>query len=103
VAYLERQQGTNGGFRSRIFEQERTAATLPRQFPPQKKYGAENIGPVGLGGDWRMDGDWDWDWDWDWAWDLDLGLGLAGVGVDGRGTPKSQRGKADKTRRARSK
>lgn len=38
------------------------ASTLARQFP-QKKYGAENIGPVGLGtvvtG---RTGNWDWDW-----------------------------------------
>lgn len=34
-------------------------ASTAVQFP-QKKYGAENIGPVGFGGDWK---DWDLDWD----------------------------------------
>lgn len=54
-------------FRTRNFERGRTAATLPTAVSPQKKYGAENIGPVGLGGDWAWGtGTWDWD-DWDWT------------------------------------
>lgn len=86
-------------FRTRIFERGRTAATLPTAVSPQKKYGAENIGPVGLGGDWAWGtGTWDWD-DWDWtllgsAWMEEAHLTPKGerrTKQDGRGRNERER------------
>lgn len=56
-AYLEQQEGTDGEFRTRIFEQERTAATLPRQFRPKRNMGLKILVLSGSVGDWRRDWD----------------------------------------------